>query len=151
MRRRSNHYESIRVQMSRRSYRELLQFSTFEERYNYLRLEGRVGIETFGFDRYLNQKLYRSLEWKQFRDKIIVRDDGNDLAFPSQPCFGRVIIHHLNPITSEMLRVSDESIFDPDNVVLCSLQTHNAIHYGDPSKLRKDYIDRHPNDTCPWR
>lgn len=136
---------------SRRSYRELLQLSTFEERYNYLRLHGQVGIETFGFDRWLNQRLYKSLEWKQLRNKIIVRDEGNDLAFVGRPCFGRAIIHHMNPITEEALVHGEESIFDPDNLILCSLQTHNAIHYGDPSKLRQDVVERRPNDTCPWR
>lgn len=137
--------------MSRKSYHELLQFSTFEERYNYLRLKGSVGIETFGFDRYLNQRLYKSLEWKQLRNKIIVRDDGCDLAFPAMPCFGRPIIHHINPITEEELIHEDESIFDPDNLILCSLQTHNAIHYGDSMILRQDYTERRMNDTCPWR
>lgn len=137
--------------MSKLSYRELLTIPTFEERYNYLRLHGEVGIATFGFDRYLNQRLYKSHEWKLLRNKIIVRDEGCDLAFPDQPCFGRAIVHHLNPITEEMLVAGDESIFDLDNLVLCSLQTHNAIHYGDPSQLRQDYVARRPNDTCPWR
>lgn len=137
--------------MSRRSYRELLQLRTFEERYDYLRLYGEIGVATFGFDRYLNQNFYKSNEWKQLRNKIIVRDEGCDLAFLGQPCFGRAIIHHINPITEEELVHGDDSIFDPDNLVLCSLQTHNAIHYGDPSQLRKDYIPRRPNDTCPWR
>lgn len=137
--------------MNRRSYRELLQLSTFEERYNYLRLNGKVGIETFGFDRWLNQRLYKSLEWKQLRNKIIVRDDGCDLAFPRMPCIGRGIIHHINPITEEELINGEDSVFDPDNLILCSLQTHNAIHYGDPSRIRQDYIERRPNDTCPWK
>lgn len=137
--------------MSKKSYKELLTIPTFEERYNYLRLHGKVGIETFGFDRCLNQRLYKSLEWKQLRNKIIVRDEGCDLAFLGQPCFGRAIVHHINPITEEMLVGGDESIFDLDNLVLCSLQTHNAIHYGDPSQLRQDYVGRRPNDTCPWK
>lgn len=137
--------------MSRRSYQELLSIPTFEERYNYLRLQGEVGIATFGFDRYLNQNFYRSREWKLLRNKIIVRDEGCDLAFTGYPCFGRAIIHHINPITEEMLVNADDSIFDPENLVLCSLQTHNAIHYGDPTKLRQDHVERRPNDTCPWR
>lgn len=137
--------------MSRRSYRELLQLSTFEERYDYLRLYERVGVATFGFDRWLNQRLYHSLEWKELRNKIIVRDEGCDLAFPTMPCFGRAIVHHMNPLTEEMLIHGDDSIFDPENLILCSLQTHNAIHFGDPSKLRQDYVERRPNDTCPWR
>lgn len=137
--------------MSRRSYRELLQLSTFEERYNYLRLYGKVGIDTFGFDRWLNQRLYHSLEWKELRNKIIVRDEGCDLAFPNMPCFGRAIVHHLNPIVEEDLIHGDDCVFDPDNLILCSLQTHNAIHYGDASQLRRDYTPRRPNDTCPWK
>lgn len=137
--------------MSRRSYRELVTIPTFEERYNYLRLNGQVGIDTFGFDRWLNQRLYKSNEWKQLRNKIIVRDDGCDLAFTGMPCFGRAIIHHMNSITEEDLMRGDESVFDPDNLILCSLQTHNAIHYGDATKLRQDVIERRPNDTCPWR
>lgn len=137
--------------MNRRSYRELLTLSTFEERYNYLRLNGRVGIDTFGFDRWLNQRLYKSLEWKQLRNKIIVRDEGYDLAFVGTPCVGRAIVHHMNPITEEELMHGDDSIFDPDNLILCSLQTHNAIHYGDPNGLRQDYLERRPGDTCPWK
>lgn len=151
MNKRSNLYDGIRESMSRRSYRELLQLSTFEERYEYLRLNGQVGIATFGFDRYLNQKFYKSIEWKELRNKIIIRDDGCDLGVFSMPCFGRAIVHHINPISEEDLIYGADSIFDPDNLILCSLQTHNAIHYGDPSGLRQDYIERHPNDTCPWR
>lgn len=137
--------------MNRRSYRELLQLSTFEDRYNYLRLNGQVGIDTFGFDRWLNQRLYKSIEWKQLRNKIIVRDEGCDLAINGIPCFGRAIIHHMNPITEEELMHGDDSVFDPDNLVLCSLQTHNAIHYGTSDSLRQDYAERRPNDTCPWK
>lgn len=137
--------------MSKRSYRELLTLSTFEERYNYLRLDGRVGIETFGFDRWLNQRFYKSLEWKQLRNRIIVRDEGCDLAFIGMPCVGRAIIHHMNPISEEDLIHMDLSVFDPDNLILCSLETHNAIHYGDSSKLRKDFVRRSKNDTCPWK
>lgn len=137
--------------MSKRSYRELLELSTFEERYEYLRLRGKVGIETFGFDRYLNQRLYNSREWKLLRNKIIVRDEGCDLGILTHPCFGRAIIHHINPIAEEELIHGDESVFDPNNLILCSLQTHNAIHYGDPSNLRQDYVGRRPNDTCPWK
>lgn len=137
--------------MSRRSYQELLHFSTFEERYNYLRLDGRVGIETFGFDRWLNQRLYKSLEWKQLRNKIIVRDEGCDLGILTMPCFGRAIVHHMNPITEEELMYGNDSVFDPDNLILCSLQTHNAIHYGNRDGLRQDIVERHPNDTCPWK
>lgn len=137
--------------MNKRSYRELLQLSTFEDRYNYLRLNGQVGIDTFGFDRWLNQRLYKSMEWKELRNKIIVRDEGCDLGISGMPCFGRAIVHHMNPITEEELMHVDDSVFDPDNLILCSLQTHNAIHYGTSDGLRQDYAERRPNDTCPWR
>lgn len=137
--------------MNRRSYRELLQFSTFEERYNYLRLNGKVGIDTFGFDRWVNQRLYKSLEWKQLRNKIIVRDEGCDLGILTMPCFGRAVVHHINPITEEELVYGDDSVFDLNNLILCSLETHNAIHYGNPNNLRQDAIERRPNDTCPWK
>lgn len=137
--------------MNRRSYQELLQLSTFEERYNYLRLYGKVGIETFGFDRWLNQRFYTSIEWKQLRNKIIIRDEGCDLGILTMPCFGRAIVHHMNPITEEELIHGDESIFNPNNLILCSLQTHNAIHYGDLSKIQKNVVERHVNDTCPWK
>lgn len=137
--------------MNRRTYQELMRLPSFEERYDYLRLDGSVGIETFGFDRWLNQRLYKSLEWKQLRNKIIVRDEGNDLAFIGKPCFGRAIVHHMNPITEEELIHGDKCVFDPENLILCSLQTHNAIHFGNPNGLRQDYIERRPNDTCPWR
>lgn len=137
--------------MSRRSYRKLIQLSTFEERYNYLRLNGKVGVSTFGFDRWLNQRFYSSSEWKQLRNKIIVRDEGCDLGILTMPCHGRGVVHHINPITEEDLMHSDDSIFDPDNLILCSLQTHNAIHYGDATGLRQGLVERRPNDTCPWR
>lgn len=137
--------------MNRRSYRELLTIPTFEERYNYLRLNGQVGIDTFGFDRWLNQRLYKSLEWKQLRNKIIVRDEGCDLAFIGMPCFGRAVVHHMNPITEEDITQVNQPIFDPDNLILCSLETHNAIHYGGLNGIRQDLIERRPNDTCPWK
>lgn len=137
---------------TRKRYSELIALPSFEERFEYLRLHGAVGIETFGWDRYLNQSLYQSTEWRRFRRDIIVRDNGCDLAHPDHTIFGnRIIIHHLNPITIEDIASHDPLIFDPDNVVCVSHITHEAIHYGDKDLLPKDPIIRRPNDTCPWK
>lgn len=138
--------------MKRRTYKELRQLKTFEERYEYLRLSDRVGRETFGFDRYFNQKFYRSVEWKRIRDQVLVRDNGCDLGIEGRElktC--RVLIHHLNPITLEEIQNGSESLFDLDNLITVSHSTHNSIHYGDDTTLFKDPIERSPNDTCPWK
>lgn len=137
--------------MITRSYSELITIPTFEERYRYLRLRGRVGRETFGHDRYLNQVLYTSKEWRLFRNEIIVRDDSLDLGCDGFDIFGRIIIHHINPITVEDVLNRDPKVFDPNNVISCSNNTHQAIHYGDESLLPLLPVERRPNDTCPWR
>ena len=137
--------------MITRSYSELIAIPTFEERYRYLRLRGQVGRETFGHDRYLNQVLYTSKEWRLFRNEIIVRDDGLDLGCDGFDIFGRIIIHHINPITVEDVLNRDPKVFDPNNVISCSNNTHQAIHYGDESLLPLLPVERRPNDTCPWR
>lgn len=140
------------MQKFKRSYRELVRLCTFIDRYNYLRLNGKVGADTFGFDRYLNQALYVSKEWRRFRGDIIIRDNGCDLAFPDRQIVGdRIIIHHINPLTVEDLEKRSDSIFDPDNVVCVSYNTHQAIHYGDESLLPKDFIERSPGDHIPWK
>jgi hypothetical protein len=136
----------------RRSYHELARLKTFEERYEYLRLSGMVGQSTFGSDRYLNQALYTSPEWKSFRNRIIIRDNGCDLGIEGRDVLGdRIIIHHINPLTVEDVENRSPVIFDPDNVVCVSHNTHQAIHYGDQSLLQKDPVERTPNDTCPWK
>ena len=136
----------------RRSYHELVRLKTFEERYEYLRLSGMVGQSTFGSDRYLNQALYTSPEWKSFRNRIIIRDNGCDLGIEGRDVLGdRIIIHHINPLTVEDVENRSPVIFDPDNVVCVSHNTHQAIHYGDQSLLQKDPVERTPNDTCPWK
>lgn len=136
----------------RRSYHELARFKTFEERYEYLRLSGMVGQSTFGSDRYLNQALYTSPEWKSFRNRIIIRDNGCDLGIEGRDVLGdRIIIHHINPLTVEDVENRSPVIFDPDNVICVSHNTHQAIHYGDQSLLQKDPVERTPNDTCPWK
>lgn len=134
-----------------RTYSELITLPTFLERFNYLRLDGCVGVETFGYDRYLNQTLYRTAEWKCFRNKIIVRDNGCDLGCDGYEMFGKILVHHINPITVDDVLNRDPKIFDPDNVISTCLNTHNAIHYGDESLLITEPIERKPNDTCLWK
>lgn len=134
-----------------KTYSELITLPTFEERFEYLRLNGIVGSETFGHDRYLNQTLYRSPEWKRFRYKIIIRDNGCDLACEGYEIYEKVLIHHINPITVKNILERNPMVFDPENVVCTVLNTHNAIHYGDESLITKAPIKRSKNDTCPWR
>lgn len=135
-----------------RSYTELSSLKTFEERFNYLRMNGRVGEDTFGFDRVLNQSFYISKEWKSIRSKIIVRDGGCDLGVPGHEIRGqRIIIHHLNPITLEDLEWRSPFLLDPEYLVTTIHSTHNAIHYGDESLLITSPIIRSKNDTCPWK
>lgn len=137
--------------MSIKCYSELITIPTFIERYRYLKIGGRVGADTFGHDRYLNQVLYHSNEWLDFRDEIIIRDNGCDLAHPEFEIHDRILIHHINPITVEDVLRRDPKIFDPENVISTVLSTHNAIHYGDESQLMLLPITRTKNDTCPWR
>lgn len=134
-----------------RTYNELILLPTFEERYEYLRLHGKVGEETFGSNRYLNQSFYASLEWKNIRNYVITRDNGCDLAIPDRAIHGRIYIHHINPVTVEDIIRHSEFILDPSNLICTSKTTHDAIHYGDSSLLEQDYIERKPFDTCPWR
>ena len=137
--------------MSIRTYSELITIPTFEERFEYLQLKGSVGKDTFGYDRYLNQVLYRSPEWKRLRNQIIIRDDGCDLAYDGYDIYDKVLIHHLNPITVEDVLARSRKVFDPDNLVCVSHSTHNAIHYGNVDLLVTGPIIRTKNDTCPWR
>ena len=137
--------------MSIKTYSELITISTFEERFEYLQLKGSVGKDTFGYDRHLNQVLYRSPEWKRLRNQIIIRDGGCDLACDGYDIYGKVLIHHLNPITVEDVLARSRKVFDPDNLVCVSHNTHNAIHYGDVDLLVTGPIIRTKNDTCPWR
>ena len=137
--------------MSIKTYSELITIPTFEERFEYLQLKGSVGKDTFGYDRHLNQILYRSPEWKRLRNQIIIRDCGCDLACEGYDIHSKVLIHHLNPITVEDVLARSRKVFDPDNLVCVSHNTHNAIHYGDVYLLVTGPIIRTKNDTCPWR
>lgn len=133
-----------------RTYRELIKFKTFEERYEYLKLKGDVGRATFGFDRYLNQMLYRSKRWLSVRDEIIIRDGGFDLAVPGYDVISRIVIHHMNPLLPEDIEDENELIFDKEFLICTSFRTHLAIHYGDNSLLVKAPIIRRPGDTTLW-
>lgn len=134
-----------------KTYSELIALPTFEDRFEYLQLKGIVGQETFGFDRYLNQILYSSKEWKSLRNEIIVRDNGCDLALEGFEIHGRILIHHINPITIDDVIKRRGIVFDPENLICVTHNTHNAIHYGDKSLLITGPIERRANDTCPWK
>lgn len=134
-----------------RRYSELRRLSTFEERYNYLRLRGRVGQDTFGFDRVFNQMFYQSKEWKHVRHEIIVRDDGRDLGVEGYDIYGPIIIHHMNPISLDDIRNATGYLLNPEYLIATTDRTHKAIHYGDESLLLKAPIERSRFDTCPWK
>lgn len=137
-----------------RTYTELIQLPTFLERFRYLKLDGRVGEDTFGWERYLNQKFYTSIEWRRFRDEIITRDNGCDLGVPGHEyADGELIfIHHMNPIDSHDIVYQTEFLMNPDYVISCRKRTHDAIHYGDESSILPfEMTYRSPNDTCPWK
>ena len=135
-----------------RTYTELSNIKNFDDRFRYLKLNGNVCEETFGSDRYLNQMLYNSSEWRQFRNSIIVRDNGFDLGCDGYDIYGKILIHHINPIRKSDILNRDPMIFDPENVVCVSFDTHNAIHYGDESVLDiMQVVERTKNDTCPWK
>ena len=137
--------------MTIRTYSELIALPTFEERFKYLQLNGRVGEETFGFDRYLNQVFYRSDEWRRIRDEVILRDNGCDLGVEGREIHGRILIHHMNPITKEDILKRSDYLLNPEYLICTVKSTHDAIHYGDENLLIKGPVERHKNDTCPWR
>jgi hypothetical protein len=135
----------------RLSYRELSQLSSFEERFDYLNLSGKVANPTFGYDRIFNQYFYHSSEWRRARSGIILRDNGCDLGIDGYEIHNRIYIHHINPITLEDIEEESDRLFDPDNLVCVSFDTHNAIHFGTARTLPKNPVERVPGDTCPWR
>lgn len=135
-----------------KNYYDLILLPSFEERFQYLKLYGTVGSDTFGFDRFINQRFYRSGEWKRIRSQVIVRDGGCDLGIKDRPIFGRILIHHMNPITVEDISRSGEFVLDPNYLICVSHETHNAIHYGDETILKtNEVVVRTQNDTCPWK
>ena len=134
-----------------RTYSELITLPTFEERFNYLKLKGKVGKDTFGFDRWLNQIFYRDPEWKSVRDYVIVRDNGCDLGVDGYEINGRILVHHMNPISKEDILERSKYLLDPEFLISTIHNTHNAIHYGDEDLLIKTPIERTKNDTCPWK
>lgn len=134
-----------------RNYSELITLRTFKERFEYLKLDGIVGEETFGFDRYMNQIFYKSREWASVRREVIIRDNGCDLGVDGYEIHGKILIHHMNPINlSDIVHKTDE-LLNPDYLITTVLSTHNAIHYGDASLLPALPVERRANDTCPWR
>lgn len=135
-----------------RTYSELMQIEDFIERYRYLRITGTVGQDTFGFDRYLNQVLYNSKEWRELRNHIIIRDNGFDMAHEEYPINGKIFIHHMNPISKKDIIERTDLIFNPEYLVSVSSLTHNAIHYGNEDNFKRySFAERKPNDTVPWR
>lgn len=135
-----------------RTYSELILLPTFEERFEYLKLDGRIGEDTFGFDRYMNQQFYHSQEWQKIRDQVIIRDNGCDLGVDGYTIFERIYIHHMNPIDQHDILSHSAFLVDPEYLICVSYGTHSAIHYGDATKLRiREPVERRPNDTCPWK
>lgn len=135
-----------------KSYATLIQYHTFEERFNYLKLSNQIGESTFGYDRYLNQRFYNSSEWRRIRDQIIVRDNGCDLGIKDRPISGKIIIHHINPLSIQDISESTEYLLNPEYLICVSRNTHNALHYGDISLIQQtNLIERAPNDCCPWK
>ena len=134
-----------------RNYTELCEFSTLEERFQYLRLNGEVGEELFGYARYLNQEFYHGQRWRNARNNVIIRDRGYDLGVPGWKIAGNIYVHHMNPVTLKQLKDDDPDLYDPEFLISCSYDTHQAITLGSPALLPKPIIMRRPNDTCPWR
>lgn len=137
--------------MKIRTYSELIQYNTLLDRYRYLKLGGKVGEETFGMDRYLNQQFYKSKEWRKVRDEIIIRDGACDLGLPDREITSRIIIHHMNPITKYDILNQTEFLLNPEYLICTLKRTHDAIHYGDESLLFNELVERSANDTCPWK
>lgn len=137
--------------MNIRTYSELSKLTTFEERYRYLRLGGRVGEETFGFDRWINQMFYKDPEWLKIRDEVIIRDNGCDLGIEGREIYSRIIVHHMNPITKADILDRSEFLLNPEYLICTVKNTHDAIHYGDENLLITLPMERSVNDTCPWR
>lgn len=133
-----------------KTYSEMLHHDSFKDRFEYLALRGRVGQATFGFERWMNQDFYRSREWRSLREQIILRDNGCDLGHEDNPIVGQALIHHIVPMTPEDFDTGNPLIVDPNNLITTTHATHNAIHYGNASLLREEWVERRPGDTLPW-
>ena len=134
-----------------RSYSELITLSTLEERYDYLKLNGQVGDELFGYARYLNQEFYHSRLWREAKADVVIRDKGYDLGVPGWKIAGNIYVHHMNPITLDQLLDNDPRLYDPEYLISCSYDTHQAVTWGNKNLLPKPIVIRQPNDTCPWK
>lgn len=141
----------MQVLIMSKSYLELMQLPTFEDRFEYLKTNSKVGVSTFGGGRYLNQKFYKSDEWKRVCRSVILRDKNCDLAFDGLEIKGPVYVHHINPITKQDVLNRSECLFDPNNLICTSFKTHQAIHYGTVDTARTKIVERSMNDTCPWK
>lgn len=134
-----------------KTYDELSKLKTYQERFDYLKLDGLVGKDTFGCDRYLNQMFYKTTEWRRIRDQIIIRDNGCDLGVEGYDLYGRFFIHHINTITLEDIVERRDNLLNPNNLITVSFETHNAIHYGDEKLRPLEFVERTKNDTIPWK
>lgn len=134
-----------------RNYTELCRLRTLEERFEYLRLNGTVGEELFGYARYLNQQFYHGKLWLDVKQQVVIRDGGYDLGVPGWKIVGHIYVHHMNPITLEQIKNNDPALLDPENLISCSYNTHQAITWGNAELLPKPMVIRQPGDTCPWR
>lgn len=139
--------------MRTKSYKELKKLKTFDDRFRYLKIDGAtIGQSTFGYDRYINQAFYKSKEWKRVRDQVIIRDNGNDLGVEGETIGGPIVVHHINPITLQDLEEGSKKVFDINNLICCSKDTHNALHYGSEEYLNEiKEVERKPQDNFPWR
>lgn len=141
----------MKTMKSIRTYSELITLPTFEERFEYLKLNGRVAEETFGFDRYLNQQFYKSDVWIRLRNQVIIRDMGCDLGIEDREIFDRIIVHHMNPISKSDILNHTDILVNPEYLICTTKRTHDAIHYGNENILDVGIVERSPNDTCPWK
>ena len=143
-------HQPLNKMMRTKTYSELRALDTFEERFRYLKVPGILGAETFGFDRWINQRFYKSYEWDHVRSYVITRDSGCDLGVPGYEIYSGLLVHHMNPISLDDIKQGDDSLIDPEFLITTSLQTHNAIHYGDESLLPRGPVVRQRGDTTLW-
>lgn len=142
----------MKAMKNTKTYSEMLSYDNFDDRFEYLKLNGNVAEDTFGYNRFINQQFYKSKEWKRVRDQVIVRDNGCDLGIQDKPINGKIYIHHMNPLVLDDISFSTDNLLDPEYLVCVSMNTHNALHYGNINNVKSNIIiERQPNDTCPWK